>query len=180
MAKSTYFAPPPYIRNYVGGKQMIQSSTNQYCDVLHTQEFENESSWCGCSTPVYWLGWSRQQLSRCEGTMPLQMPKESCNWIESISVAQCQMCVATHSSWLQPSIICMPHLQPWCLDALVPELIYDPGVRDGGSGQPWVNDRTSWSGILPWPRSRASGVKGISPTTRPPLSLKAVPRVRFN
>ena len=27
--------------------------------------------------------------------------------------------VATHSSRLQPSIICMPQLQPWCLAALV-------------------------------------------------------------
>ena len=29
--------------------------------------------------------------------------------------------LATHSSRLQPSIICMPQLQPWCSAALVPK-----------------------------------------------------------
>ena len=45
--------------------------------------------------------------------------KESCNWIEFISVAQLMPddateSVAIHSSRLQSSIICMPQLQPWC------------------------------------------------------------------
>ena len=73
--------------------------------------------------------------------------KELCNWIELISVVQCQMpprlrfisdlwhvinalltylltydateSLATHSSRLQPSIICMPQLQPWFSAVLV-------------------------------------------------------------
>ena len=31
--------------------------------------------------------------------------------------------VATHSSGLQPSIICTPQLQPWCSEALIPKFM---------------------------------------------------------
>ena len=40
--------------------------------------------------------------------------------------------VATHSSRLQPSIICMPQLQPLCSAALVPNVL---PRRDEGSGK---------------------------------------------
>ena len=31
--------------------------------------------------------------------------------------------------------------------------IYDPEVRDESSGQPWDNDRASWSSVLPRTRT---------------------------
>ena len=49
--------------------------------------------------------------------------------------------------------------------------IDDPEVRDEDSGQPWDNDRASWSSGLSWIRIRTSRVKGKSLTARPPLSL---------
>ena len=43
---------------------------------------------------------------------------------------------ATHSLRLQPSIVCMPQLQPWCLAALV-----------SGTQISHDNDRASWSSV---------------------------------
>ena len=64
--------------------------------------------------------------------------------------------VATHSSRLQPSLICMPQLQPWC-SAATHIQIYDHEDRDDGSDQPWDIDRASWSSLLPRTRTRAPG-----------------------
>ena len=75
--------------------------------------------------------------------------------------------VATHSSKLQPSIICMPQLQPWCSAALVPKF------TTLTSGQPWDNDLASWFSVLHWPPTRASG--GKRQKSRPPLSCIWMP-----
>ena len=49
--------------------------------------------------------------------------------------------------------------------------IYDPEVRDEGSGQPWDNDRASWSSVLHLTQTRASRAKGKSLIARPVFSL---------
>ena len=49
--------------------------------------------------------------------------------------------------------------------------IYDPEVRDDGSGQPWDNDWASWSSVLPRSRTCASRVKAkVLPLDRRCLS----------
>ena len=55
--------------------------------------------------------------------------------------------VATHSSRLQPSAICMPQLQAWCLAALVPKLmrLYFPFDLTGDVRMIAV----TWTGDLP-------------------------------
>ena len=76
--------------------------------------------------------------------------------------------VATHSSigCNRQSFAC-PSLMFGCSGTQ----IYDPEVRDKGSGQLWDNDRASWSSVLPQSRTRATRAKDKSPTARPPLSL---------
>ena len=37
--------------------------------------------------------------------------------------------------------------------------IYDPEVRDEGSGQSWDNNRASWSSVLPRLQTRFMGEK---------------------
>ena len=98
--------------------------------------------------------------------------KESCNWFEFISVAQCQMTPlkvwlhtargCNHQSFACPSYALM-------FGCSVTQY-YDPEVRDESSGQLWDNDRASWSSsILPRNRTRASRAKDKSRTARPPL-----------
>ena len=82
------------------------------------------------------------------------IPKESCNWIKLFLWYFARW----HQLRMPPSTICMPQLQPV---QLYPN--YDPVVRDEGSGQPWDNDRASWSSVLPRTQTRMSQAK-VSPS----------------
>ena len=73
--------------------------------------------------------------------------------------------VVTHSSRLQPS----NHLITFMFGCSGTQ-IYDPEVRDEGSGQPW-DDWPLWSSVLPWTQTWAVWVKGKSLTAWPPLFL---------
>ena len=66
---------------------------------------------------------------------------------------------STHSSRLQPSITCMPPLQLTCMFSCSGTKICDPEVMDIWSGQPWDNDRASWSSVLSQTQTASRGQK---------------------